>query len=75
MESVIGVLGIVILFVIGLAFLIPGIVGTAVTGKIKHGPKAPRVLSIISLVFGVVLCVLPFLIACFILLVRLLGSA
>ncbi len=53
----------VLLFIIGLAFLIPGIVGTAITGKIKHGPKAPRVLSILALVFGIALCVVPFLVS------------
>lgn len=52
----------VILFFIGLGFLIPGIVGTTITGKIKHGPKAPRVLSILAMVFGIVLCVLAVLI-------------
>ena len=52
----------IVLFFIGLAFLIPGIIGTAITGKIKHGPKAPRALSIIAMVLGIVLCVVPFLI-------------
>lgn len=52
----------VVLLAIGLAFLIPGIVGTAITGKVKHGPKAPRVLSIIAMVIGIVLCVLAFLV-------------
>lgn len=52
----------IILFVIGLAFLIPGIVGTAITGKVKHGPKVPRVLSIIAMVIGIAMCVLAVLI-------------
>ena len=61
--GIFGVLGIVILFMVGLAFLIPGIVGTAITSKVKHGPKAPRVLSTIALVIGIVLCALSVLIA------------
>lgn len=63
MIGIIGVLGIVMLFIVGLAFLIPGIVGSAVTSKIKHGPKAPRVLSTVALVIGIVLCSLSVLIA------------
>lgn len=70
-----GALGLVILFVIGLAFLIPGIVGTASTSKIKHGPKVLRVLSIISLVLGIVLCVLPAIIMLFIIAARFLNIA
>ena len=62
MEIVGGILG-TLLFIIGLVFLIPGIIGTAITGKFKHGPKAPRVLSVMALVFGIVLCVVPFLLA------------
>ena len=75
MASIFDILGIVILFVIGLAFLIPGIVGTAVTGKVKHGPKAPRVLSIIALVLGIVLCVLPGFIGIILAILRLAGIA
>lgn len=52
----------VVLFAMGLAFLIPGIVGTAITGKVKHSPKVLRVLSILALVFGIVLCVLAVLV-------------
>lgn len=61
MANVVIILGVVLLMA-GLAFLIPGIVGTAITGRIKHGPKAPRVLSIIAMVIGIVLCVLAFLV-------------
>ena len=59
MTIVIGVIGCIILFIIGLALLIPGIIGTAVTGKAKIGTKAIRVLSIIAMVLGIILCVIP----------------
>ena len=52
----------IILFVIGLAFLIPGIVGTILTSKFPHSPKVLRVFSILFMIFGILLCVLPLLI-------------
>ncbi len=50
------------LFVAGLTFLIPGIIGTVITNKVKHGSKVLRVLSIIAMVIGIGLCVLAILI-------------
>ena len=52
---------VVVLFALGLALLIPGIVGTIITGKVKHSPKVLRILSILALIFGIVLCVFAFL--------------
>ena len=61
MTGVAGILGIAFLFMIGLAFLVPGIVGTIVTSKVKHGPKVLRILSIISMALGIAMCVLAFI--------------
>ena len=61
LGNVVGILAIMMFFV-GLAFLIAGIVGIIVTGKVKGSPKVLRVLSIISLVFGIALCALGVLI-------------
>ena len=69
MSTAIGVLGSVILFVIGLAFLIPGIIGTAVTSKTKRFVKPLRVLFIICLILGIAFCAAPLLVYIFTLLV------
>ena len=61
LGNVVGILAIMMFFV-GLAFLIAGIVGTIITGKVKGSPKALRVLSIIALVLGIVMCALGTLI-------------
>ena len=61
LGNVVGILAIMMFFV-GLAFLIAGIVGTIITGKVKGSPKVLRVLSIIALVIGIGLCVLAVLI-------------
>ena len=61
LGNVVGILAIMMFFV-GLAFLIAGIVGIIVTGKVKGSPKVLRVLSIIALVIGIGLCVLAVLI-------------
>lgn len=61
LGNVIGILA-VMLFFIGLALLIAGIVGTIITGKAKNSPKVLRVLSIIALVIGIGLCALAVLI-------------
>ncbi len=61
LGNVVGILA-VMLFFIGLALLIAGIVGTIITGKAKNSPKVLRVLSIIALVIGIGLCALAVLI-------------
>lgn len=73
MEILASFIGVIILFFIGMAFLIPGIISTAITGKVKHGPKAPRVLSIIALVIGICLCMLSALLLILALLRTILG--
>lgn len=59
--NVIGIFAIMMFFV-GLVFLVAGIVGTIVTGKVKGSPKVLRVLSIIALVLGIAMCALGILI-------------
>ena len=51
-----------IMFLFGMMVLIPGIAGTIVTGKVKGTPKVLRVLSVIALVLGIVMCALGTLI-------------
>ena len=65
MSTALGVLGSIILIVIGIAFLIPGIIGTAVTSKIKRAAKALRVVSVIALVIGICLCATPLVVLLF----------
>ena len=65
MSTAFGVLGSIILIVLGLAFLIPGIIGTAVTSKIKRPAKALRVLALIALVIGICFIATPFVVTLF----------
>ena len=63
MSTAFGILGTILMEVFGMAFLIPGIIGTAVTGKVKHGTKVARVFSVIALVIGIILCATPIVVA------------